>query len=71
MMALLDPSKMENAVKVITQLDDKTTGLSLKVSRLKSVNILLQSRDSHFHSCVILTWKKQFQELLSQLKIQN
>jgi hypothetical protein len=55
MMALLDPSKMENAVKVITQLDDKTTGLSLKVSRLKSMNILLQSRDSYLYGCVILT----------------
>ena len=32
MLALLDPSKMENAVKVITQLDEKTTGISLKVS---------------------------------------
>ena len=32
MLALLDPSKMENAVKVITQMDEKTTGISLKVS---------------------------------------
>ena len=37
MLALLDPSKMEKAVKVITQLDDKTTGISLQVNNFLSI----------------------------------
>ena len=37
MLALLDPSKMEKAVKVITQLDDKTTGISLQVNNFFSI----------------------------------
>ena len=36
MLALLDPSKMEKAVKVITQLDDKTTGVSIQVNNFPS-----------------------------------
>lgn len=35
-MALLDPSKLETAVKVVTQIDEKTTGITLNVKQNNS-----------------------------------
>ena len=42
MMAMLDPSKLEDAVKVVTRLDEKTSGLSLKVIRPERSRVRFQ-----------------------------
>ena len=64
MMAILDPTKLEEAVRVVTRLDENTSGISLKVTEKEIILTACGSSAADMSEKPIFILQNPFWEIL-------